>query len=474
MALKQELKTSQFFTLAFGSIVGVGWVVVLGSWLEQAGSLGAALAFVAGGVVMMFIGICYAQMGQFFPVSGGEVAYTYAIYGLKTCFATGWFLALGYIVTAVFEAISVSWIASSLLPGIAGPVLYVSRGAAVHLGSVLLGVGGMAVITLLNLRGIKPTAELQDWLTYTKIVLAVLFITAGIFLGRVSNLQPFWTGTPSGQGWNGILTVFLTTPFWLSGFNVVSQVIGEKAPRTSTVTIGRMILAAIAIAMLFYVFLIIACSMTMPWQQLIKLDLPAASGFRVGLHSPFLARAVLSVALLSNLTVWNATTLSGSRVLFTLGKIQIVPKWLGKVNPRTGTPTAAVLVVGILGAAGILLGRTLLLPVLNVAATCMSLAFALVCVGVLKLRLESPHPTLRMLAAPIVAVPISILVLILSIYQPFASAGKVPPEWWILVNWSVLGILSWLAAWEIRQTMTENQRRTILTVPGNDESTPNT
>jgi amino acid transporter len=467
---RHELRSSQFFTLAFGSVVGVGWVVVLGNWIGQAGPLGAASAFLAGGVVMMIVGICYADMARFFPVSGGEVAYTYGIYGVKTCFATGWFLALGYIVTAVFEAISVSWIASSLLPGIEGPVLYLSRGLPVHLGSLLLGVGGMVLITVLNLQGVKTTAELQDWLTYTKIALAILFISAGILFGKIANINPPFGSGGFASGWSGALAVFLTTPFWLSGFNTVSQVIGEKSPHTSTVTIGRMILMAIGTATLFYVSLILACSMTMPWQQLVKLDLPAAAGFEVGLHSAFLSRVVLSVALLSNLTVWNATTLSGSQVLFALGRVHIIPSWFGQVNANTGAPGPAVLFVGVLGACGILLGRSVLLPVLNVASTCMALAFALICIGVFKLKFKeaviSSSSKLRGLALPLVAVPVSIAILILSFYEPYALAGRVfPPEWRIFLGWSAMGTLFWLAAEKIRDTMSDNERRKILLEP---------
>lgn len=467
MVLRRELRSSQFFTLAFGSVVGVGWVVVLGNWLEQAGPLGAAAAFAVGGIVMMFVGTCYADMAHYFPVSGGEVAYTYGIYGVRTCFATGWFLALGYIVTAVFEATSVLWITSTLLPGLEGPVLYVIRGAPVHLGSLLLGIGGMLLITLLNLQGVKPTAELQDWLTYTKILLAVLFITAGVILGNVSNMRPPFVTGSSGNAWGGALAVFLTTPFWLSGFNTVSQVIGEKSTHTSTATIGRMIMIAIGVATLFYVFLIVACSMTMPWQQLVKLDLPAASGFQVGLHSAFLARVVLSVALLSNLTVWNATALSGSQVLFALGRGHVIPNLFGQVNPKTGAPVSAILFVGVLGVLGILLGRSVLLPVLNVAATCMALAFALICVGVLVLRIRSSPRSSKLrwsdLFAPLIAVPVSITILALSFYEPYASAGrKFPPEWSVFLAWSAIGVVFWLAAGKIRGSMTEVERRKIL------------
>src|SRR4030042_2343884 len=92
--LKKELKLRHFFVLGFGCIIGVGWIVYIGIWLAQAGPLGSILAFLIGGSLMMFIGLCYAELATMLPVSGGEIAYAYEIFGLKTSFAVGWFLAL--------------------------------------------------------------------------------------------------------------------------------------------------------------------------------------------------------------------------------------------------------------------------------------------------------------------------------------------------------------------------------------------
>src|SRR5262249_18526873 len=95
--LKRELGSFQFFTLAFGPVVGVGWAVVLGDWLRQAGPLGAILGLASGGVVILLIGLCYAEVATMLPVSGGEVAFAYEAFGQRACFLTGWLLAFTYI-----------------------------------------------------------------------------------------------------------------------------------------------------------------------------------------------------------------------------------------------------------------------------------------------------------------------------------------------------------------------------------------
>jgi basic amino acid/polyamine antiporter, APA family len=80
-ALRKVLGRFGFFALAFGSMIGVGWVTSIGSWLDQAGPGGAVLAFLAGGAVMLCIGFCYAELTPMLPVAGGEVAYAYKAFG---------------------------------------------------------------------------------------------------------------------------------------------------------------------------------------------------------------------------------------------------------------------------------------------------------------------------------------------------------------------------------------------------------
>ena len=89
-------------------MIGIGWVTALGSWLTTAGPGGAIVAFVCGGVVMVLIGLCYAELTSAMPVAGGEVAFAYAAHGTGRAFLVGWFLAFGYLSVSSFEAISVA------------------------------------------------------------------------------------------------------------------------------------------------------------------------------------------------------------------------------------------------------------------------------------------------------------------------------------------------------------------------------
>ena len=115
--LRKAVSARQFFMLAFGTVVGVGWLVYPGVWLSNSGPLGAIAGFAGGGVIMLVIALCYAEMAGMFPVSGGEVAYTYEVYGLRLSFLCGWLLAFEYIAVTSWEAISLALIADALFPG---------------------------------------------------------------------------------------------------------------------------------------------------------------------------------------------------------------------------------------------------------------------------------------------------------------------------------------------------------------------
>ena len=66
--LARTLRLTDYFTLAWGSMVGVGWLVVMDDWLLRGGALGAVLGFAVGGVLLLPIGWVYGQLVAAMPV----------------------------------------------------------------------------------------------------------------------------------------------------------------------------------------------------------------------------------------------------------------------------------------------------------------------------------------------------------------------------------------------------------------------
>src|SRR5262245_35886891 len=73
--LRRVMRSTEFFTLAFGSIVGVGWMVVIEEWLTTGGPLGAMLAFLLCGLAMVPVALVYSHLAARMPESASEIAY---------------------------------------------------------------------------------------------------------------------------------------------------------------------------------------------------------------------------------------------------------------------------------------------------------------------------------------------------------------------------------------------------------------
>src|SRR5262249_20788050 len=88
--LRRVMRGTEYFTLAFGSIVGVGWMVLLESWLRRGGPVGAMLGFLLAGAALIPVVYVYGRLAERMPEAGTEVAYTSAVFPQSVSFATGW------------------------------------------------------------------------------------------------------------------------------------------------------------------------------------------------------------------------------------------------------------------------------------------------------------------------------------------------------------------------------------------------
>ena len=75
--LKRVLGRTDVLTLAFGTMVGWGWVMLSGVWIKEAGVTGSLLAFSAGAALCMLVGLTYAELTATLPLAGAEMVYAY-------------------------------------------------------------------------------------------------------------------------------------------------------------------------------------------------------------------------------------------------------------------------------------------------------------------------------------------------------------------------------------------------------------
>jgi amino acid transporter len=208
--------------------------------------------------------------------------------------------------------------------------------------------------------------------------------------------------------------------------------------------------------------------MSTPWKDILGLDLPAAGAFEAAFNSPLMAKTVLVAAFCGILSTWNTVFITASRAYFALGRARIIPHKFGAVHTTQGSPYFAILFAGTLAFLSVFLGRNAIVPILNVGTSCVTFAFFLICLGLIKMRRQRPDaprpyrtPGGKVTAA--FGSVISLFVFGLSLYQPYANSnGKFPLEWGIILGWSVLGVAFWIGARKIRNQINEKERRQLI------------
>ncbi len=463
--LKRDIGFVQYFNLAFGTIVGVGWIIIMSTWLLEGGALGASLAFLVAGIFMSAIGLCYAKLAIRYPVTGGSIAYAYNVFGAPASFMTGWLMVLTYVAASAFGVVSTSWVIEALLPGIKGPALYEVMGTTVHLGTMIVGFLLLLAIGYVNYRGAGLTARIQDYLTYIFLLLGAVIVVGGVYNGRVDNLWPLFKSADWSVSFAGFLTVLATTPFFLSGFDVVPQAMGEKHPSVTPRHVMIAVVGAIMLAVIFYVSVILGTAMLLPRGQFAGLELVVAEAFTLSLGSPIFGKLVLVCGLFGVLSSWNALFFAGTRVLFALGRARLLPPSLARLSPH-GTPSIATLLVALTGAAVIFFGKGIILPLVKTHVTVISIVFFVMALSVhvsqSRGQIAFAHPVFGRLVSTS-AMLFSAALVCIALAEAYRNrTGIVPLEWITLCIWLMLGGVAWALGRVSRAQLSEGARAQIL------------
>jgi amino acid transporter len=152
------IKRKEILALAFGAMIGWSWVALTGNWIATAGSVGAMLAFVVGGIAVILVGLTYAELASAMPQAGGEHVYSKRALGDTASFICTWAILLGYVSVVAFEAVALPTVADYLLPGFSRGYLWTIAGWDVQFTWVLLGVVAAIVMTGINILGIRTAA----------------------------------------------------------------------------------------------------------------------------------------------------------------------------------------------------------------------------------------------------------------------------------------------------------------------------
>src|SRR5207237_8214722 len=138
--LARKLRLRDYFALAFGTMIGVGWLVLMEDWLGRGGPFGAMLAFAIGGLLLLPIGYVYGEWVKRLPDAAGEAAYTAHVFSPIVSYFTGWIMLLAYFIVCPWEAVAIGKIAAYVFPSLNSLELYSVAGQPVFLPRLVLGI----------------------------------------------------------------------------------------------------------------------------------------------------------------------------------------------------------------------------------------------------------------------------------------------------------------------------------------------
>ncbi len=297
-----------------------------------AAQLGAAapLAYVVCAVAMGLIVLCFAEAGSRVALTGGPYAYVEVAFGPFVGFMAG--VLLWLLGTFAFAAVGTLYVDSvaALVPAF--------RGVGARR---LVLAATLAVLGLVNVRGVRQGTRLNTVVTVAKLFPLVLLVVVGAFAVDPANLR--WSTAPTGGELAGTSILLI---FAFSGIESALAPSGEV--RDPARTVPRAIFIAMVAVTLLYIVLqlvvqgVLGAAITSPAAQ--AAPLAEAAGRVLG---PWGRTLLLVGAGVSMFGYVSGMTLAVPRALYALARDGFLPRPLAAVHPRFRTPYVAVIVQAI-------------------------------------------------------------------------------------------------------------------------------
>ena len=391
--------------LVVGSMIGSGIFIVSAEILREVHAPGLLLVvWAASGVVTLMGALSYGELAAMFPKAGGQ--YVYLREGISPLFGYlyGWTLFL-VIQTGTIAAVAVAFARFTAVfwPGLSPDVFL---GSTVHfpqpIGDVavglspqrLLAVLSVALLTWINVRGVRTAALIQTSLTAVKTAALAALILLGLTIGRHADAIAanfggnFWASGGVAVGLGAIGAAMVGSLFSMDAWNNVGFAGSElnHPERDLPVAMG----AGVLIVTVLYLLANVAYLNVLPAAAIATApqDRVGTAALQAILGQPGL-KLMAAAIMISTFGCNNGLILSGARVYYAMARDDLFFKSAGVLHPRYKTPAVALVVQAVW--TGLLCLSGTYTQLLNFVIFAALVFYMLTAVGLFALRVKRPE-----------------------------------------------------------------------------------
>jgi APA family basic amino acid/polyamine antiporter len=302
--------------------------------------------WILGGMIALSGALCYAELSTLMPHAGGEYVYLKNIFGLLPSFLTGW---VSFIVAFSAPAASAGLLAGDYIHKaflVIQPESEITLFFESAFGKKLFGSLLILFFTVIHIVEVKKGGYLQNFLTFLKVLLIVIFLISGFYVILNNHQYNFIQHLKDEPiHWNGIGLGLLFVMFAYSGWNGATYLAEEiKEPEKN---LPKALIGGTIIVMILYFLLNILYYWSTPAQELEGKEaiaaITASNLFGSGITTLF--NIGFFIILLSTIS---ATIMIGPRVYYAMARDNLFFKAASHLHPKFNTPIMSFVIQCIL------------------------------------------------------------------------------------------------------------------------------
>lgn len=379
--LKKTLNAFDLIMIGVGAIIGVGIFVATGPIVAQYSGPAITVSFLIAGVICVFTALAYAELSALLPISGGAYSYSYVVLGEIYAWIAGTCVIMIYTFSS--SSVAAGWssyvIGAVNYLGFAVPDMLTkvpAQGGIINLPAVFISLA----ISMILVKGSKESALVNTMLVIIKLGAILVFVFYAVPHVDKANWDNFMP-----HGFEGVMigtgAVFLA----YSGFDTVATSAEECKNPNRDLAIG--IIGSVLICAVIYILVSGLLTAIVPYNEL---DTAESMAYALRKNGSNVGYAIVAIGGITGMTTVIMMQAYGqSRVLYSMARDGMIPKFFNRVHPKHATPSNAIYFTCVVIA--LISGFLPLKTLGNLTSMASISSFVMVASSVIKMRIKFPE-----------------------------------------------------------------------------------